>query len=272
MTPFKNSSPSMELEGDEFFFKYIENMKVVKIILVLTLGIAIPLSLLLGCNSDKAGKQASEKQKGSSPGEQKVDKTSSQNVNSIKESDTSRSKESPTSLTAEREKLLAQVKAQSKDPQIYLQLGLSCYQEAQALTNNPKRETLEELYKQAIENLEKAKSLFEDGKQPIELYQALWESYRNLAYLPVTFNQGTDPDYGVVPFNMKNMKKAIETYEEAKAKFPSDPATAPETGNKLAADLKNLEAVYLTNVQRQWNEMNESGYRKPETYQEKVHR
>ncbi len=246
-------------------------MKVVKVILILTLGIAIPFSLLFGCNSDKAGKQTSEKQKGSSPGEQKVDKTSSQNVNSIKESDTSHTKGNSTSLTAEREKLLAQVKAQSKDPQVYLQLGLSYYQEAQTL-HNPKRETLEELYKQAIENLEMAKSLFEDGKQPIQLYQALWESYRNLAYLPVTFNQGTDPDYGVVPFNMKNMKKAIETYEEAKARYPSDPATAPETGNRLSTDLKNLEAVYLANVQRQWNEMNESGYRKPETYQEKVHR
>ncbi|HWP48876.1 MAG TPA: hypothetical protein VNM22_17105 [Candidatus Limnocylindrales bacterium] len=241
-------------------------MKVTEIILILTLGTVMSFPLLFGCNSDKAGKQTSEKQKGSSPGEQKVDKTASQNVNSVKESDTSR-----TNLTAEREKWLAQVKAQSKDPQVYLQLGLSYYQEAQAL-NNPKRETLEELYKQAIENLEMAKSLFEDRKQPLQLYQALWESYRNLAYLPVTFNQGTDPDYGVVPFNMKNMKKAIETYEEAKARYPSDPATAPETGNRLSTDLKNLEAVYLANVQRQWNEMNESGYRKPETYQEKVHR
>jgi len=242
-------------------------------------------ALLLGCNSDKTEKQKAEKAaegqklpqssqnlKGSpASGEQKIDKSSSDNVNWMKEVEGLRAKGDLASLTTAREKLLTLTQAQSQDPQVYFQLGLTYYDQARRL-DNPQREALEDLYQRAIENLENARNFFEEDKRPIQLYRALWESYRNLAYLPVTFNQGTDPDKGVVPLNMKHMKKAIEIYEEAKAKYPSDPAVAVEIGDKLSTDMKNLEAVYLANVQRQWDEMNESGYRKPETYQEKGHR
>lgn len=223
--------------------------------------IILPI-ILAGCSPDKTEK----------PKVDKVEKpatvqTPAQPVEAQK--DSSLSSENTvnvaSSTKAEREKLIAAVKAQTKDPQIYLQLGLSYYDEARALSN-AERQPLENLYTQAIENLEMARSLFEADKHPLPLYRALWESYANAAYLPVTFNQGTDPDKGVVPLNMKWMKKAIETYEEAKIKYPSDPSVESDIGNKLATDLKNLEAVYIANVQRQWEEMRESGYRRPETY------
>lgn len=223
--------------------------------LILLLGILTSVFLLLGCGSNKTGEQKVEK-----PVE---DQKPSQSPEA--------QKESPTSDTlATREKLLTLVKEQSQDPQVYFQLGLSYYEETQTLSN-PERDTLENLYKQAIENLEMAHSLFEEDKQPLQLYQALWESYRNLAYLPVMFNQSTDPDQGVVPLNMKYMKKAVEIYKTAKTKYPSDPAVASEIGGKLETDLKDLEAIYVANVQRQWDEMNEAGYRRPETYQERGH-
>jgi hypothetical protein len=142
-----------------------------------------------------------------------------------------------------------------------LERGLSRYQETQQLTQAD-RKTLEQRYQQVIDDLEKAKSELAENERSPELYQALWQSYRDLALLPVRFQQGTDPAQGVVPRNMQLMKKALAVFAEGKARYPDAPMLGTEADAKLQADLKELESVYVANVQRQWDELNESGYRK----------
>lgn len=150
----------------------------------------------------------------------------------------------------------------SLDGEGHLQQGLALVAQAKAQAS-PTRADMDKLYQQAVDHLEQAKSMLAEDKRPMVLYQALWTAYRERAYLPVTFQQGVDPDQGVIPVNMQWMRKALAVFEEAKKRFPNDSAL---NGVALEADQEALMKVYATNAERQWKELRESGYRKPEEY------
>jgi hypothetical protein len=154
--------------------------------------------------------------------------------------------------------LLTVVAEQPQNPQVHLQLGLTYYQQA-LLQTDASRQTLEALYSQTIEQLEQAKTLLSQEQQSFELYQALWTSYRNLAFLPVTFEQGVDPDNGVVPVNMKQMRQALTIAGEAKTHYAQESDVISAAEAELQKDLSELEKVYVANAERQWNQLNQTG-------------
>jgi tetratricopeptide (TPR) repeat protein len=154
--------------------------------------------------------------------------------------------------------LLAVLADQPQNPQAQLQLGLTYYRQA-LLQTDAQRQTLETLYARTIEHLEQAKTLLPQEQQPFELYQALWTGYRNLAFMPITFDQGVDPDYGVVPVNMKQMRQALTLAGEAKTHYTQKADVISAAQAELQKDLSELDKVYVANAERQWNQLNQTG-------------
>jgi hypothetical protein len=67
------------------------------------------------------------------------------------------------------------------------------------------------------------------------------------------------------------MEKAIKTFEQGRARFPSDPAFAGEKAKALQEELAELKALYTQNVYNAWASR-PAGYMSPEEYQKQEKR
>lgn len=156
--------------------------------------------------------------------------------------------------------------ALAADPQaarVHYLLGTTYAREAAIGEHN--RESLEELYTNAITELEKALELSGETGAPVEVYQQLVDVYRKKALLPKRFKVERDEKVGVGPWEVKAMEKAIKTFEEGRALFPDAPAFNADTAEALKEEMAELRALYVENVERVWSGR-PSGYMPPEEY------
>lgn len=171
----------------------------------------------------------------------------------------------PASLQEARATLQEALAADPKIPKVHSLLGMTYLKEA---AGEQSRDKLEELYKNAIAELEKARELYGQTGAPVEVYQQLVEVYRQKALLPKRFKVERDEKVGVGPWEVKAMEKAIKTFEEGRARFPDAPAFKAETHEALKKEMAELKGLYVENVQRAWAGR-PSGYLSPEEYKQR---
>lgn len=174
-------------------------------------------------------------------------------------------KDDPASLQEARAALQEALAADPKIPKVHSLLGMTYLKEA---AGEQSRDRLEELYKNAIAELEKARELYGQTGAPVEVYQQLVEVYRQKALLPKRFKVERDEKVGVGPWEVKAMEKAIKTFEEGRTRFPDAPAFSTETHEALKKEMAELKGLYVENVQRAWAGR-PSGYLSPEEYKQR---
>ncbi len=165
-----------------------------------------------------------------------------------------------------KEAKVALQEALAANPQaarVHFLLGTAYMREAKGEKN---RNKLEEIYGNATTELEKALELNGQSGVPMEVYQQLVDACRERALLPKRFNAEKDVKVGVGPWEVKSMEKAIKTFEQGRARFPSDPAFAGEKVKALQEELAELKALYTQNVYNAWASR-PAGYMSPEEYQ-----
>jgi hypothetical protein len=170
-----------------------------------------------------------------------------------------------------KEAKVALQEALTANPQatrVHFLLGTTYLREAKGEQN---RNKLEEIYGNAITELEKALELHGQSGAPMEVYLQLVDACRERALVPTRFNVEKDIRAGVGPWEVKAMEKAIKTFEAGRARFPNDPAFFAEKAKALQEELATLKALYVENVHRAWASR-PAGYMSPEEYQEQQKR
>jgi len=168
-----------------------------------------------------------------------------------------------------KEAKVALQEALAANPQaarVHFLLGTAYRREAEGEQNRNKSE---EIYGNAITELEKALELHGQSGAPVEAYQQLVDVCRERALAAKRFNVEKDVRAGVGPWEVKAMEKAIKTFEAGRARFPDAPAFTADKGQALQNELTRLKALYVENVHRAWAGR-PSGYMAPGEYEKQV--